>query len=61
MLYVVKMKMLSTNSVNGKLTRSDFDDSKKDKKPKPKDGLKVRTVTVIVSYHLYVISTGKKI
>ena len=30
------------------LTRSDFDDSKKDKKPKPKDGVKVRTVTMII-------------
>ena len=29
------------------LTRSDFDDSKKDQKPKPKEGVKVRTVTVI--------------
>ena len=28
------------------MTRSDFDDSKKDKKPKPKHGVKVRTVTV---------------
>ena len=29
-------------SINVKLTRSDFDDSKKDKKPKRKEGVKVR-------------------
>ena len=49
------------------MTRSDFDDSEKDKKPKPKHRIKVRTVSAIILrlekylnkyFDLATISTG---